>query len=399
MEQEIKNKLNNQLEFFDSISDESFLVSNFNVNLLELENKIQGCLITFDTDYTIYQKIRNQELFNLKSDFCLPNFGENLSSQFPINIEAKLNSDFLSRLVDHVKNNQEATNYIIKLSKTNSNARLINTQSWLLTKVRQKTNTQNLVYSSFWDYLDSSTPEILFNEDTSQALARFFKETFKIGLQNEFEKLTSEIDQEINNIYQNFDTNESPEIKTQAIMEMFGGMSNELDLLVKELKNFGNLNLDDQNFNTTPQSIFEVVENFLEEDEWPLTKLDNPSILQTVFQGDNGKWSCYAQVREIQRQLIFYSIAPINVEENKRLSMAEFITRINYILSIGNFELDFDDGEIRYRTSISLEENYLDSGLVKQLIYTNVLIMDKYLPSIMKVIYSDKSVENIITEI
>ena len=268
-----------------------------------------------------------------------------------------------------------------------------------MTKVRQNTNTQNLVYSSFWDYLDSSTPEILFNEDTSQALARFFKETFKIGLQNEFEKITNGIDQEINNIYQNFDNGETPEIRTQELIEMFGGMSNELDLLVRELKNFGNLNLDDQNFNKTPQSIFKIVENFLQEDQWPLTKLDNPSILQTVFQGDNGKWSCYAQVREAQRQLIFYSIAPINVEENKRLSMAEFITRINYTLSIGNFELDFDDGEIRYRTSLSLEESYLDSGLVKQLIYTNVLIMDKYLPSIMKVIYSDKSIEKIITEI
>ena len=98
MVKEIKDKLNNQLEFFDSVSSKSLLVYNINVNLLESDDKIKGCLITFETNFATYQQIKKQELFNLKSDFCLPNFGENLSSQFPIIIEAKLNSNFFISL-------------------------------------------------------------------------------------------------------------------------------------------------------------------------------------------------------------------------------------------------------------------------------------------------------------
>jgi len=34
----------------------------------------------------------------------------------------------------------------------------------------------------------------------------------------------------------------------------------------------------------------------------------------------------------------------------------EFLTRANYGLNIGNFEMDFQDGEIRFKTAIDVEE-------------------------------------------
>lgn len=66
--------------------------------------------------------------------------------------------------------------------------------------------------------------------------------------------------------------------------------------------------------------------------------------------------------------------------------MAEFLTRANYGLMIGNFEMDFNDGEIRYKTSIDVEGDNLSSALLKQLVYANVMTMDQYLPGIIAVI-------------
>ena len=66
--------------------------------------------------------------------------------------------------------------------------------------------------------------------------------------------------------------------------------------------------------------------------------------------------------------------------------MAEFITRVNYGMVLGNFEMDYDDGEIRFKTSIDLEGAMLTDDLVKPLVYANCLMMDKYLPGIMQVI-------------
>jgi len=84
-----------------------------------------------------------------------------------------------------------------------------------------------------------------------------------------------------------------------------------------------------------------------------------------------------------------YSICPIRAPEDKRPAVAEFLTRANYGLLIGNFEMDFEDGEIRYKTSIDVEGDRLSPALLRQLTYANVVTMDRYLPGIMSVIYGN----------
>ena len=90
-------------------------------------------------------------------------------------------------------------------------------------------------------------------------------------------------------------------------------------------------------------------------------------------------------------QLLFYVMMPFKIPEEARNTIAEFITRANYGLRVGNFEMDFTDGEIRYKTSIDVEGDHLSSALVKPLVYTNVTIMDKYLPGIIAVV--DKGIK------
>ncbi len=66
---------------------------------------------------------------------------------------------------------------------------------------------------------------------------------------------------------------------------------------------------------------------------------------------------------------------------------------------MGNFELDFSDGEIRYKTSIDVGNDKLTHELIKQVVYTNVMTMDKYHPAIISVIYSEVSPEDAIKEV
>lgn len=79
--------------------------------------------------------------------------------------------------------------------------------------------------------------------------------------------------------------------------------------------------------------------------------------------------------------------------------MAEFLTRANYGMLIGNFEMDFTDGEIRYKTSIDVEGDRLTSPLMQQIVYANVRTMDRYLPGIRKVIETDLTPAEIIASI
>jgi hypothetical protein len=79
--------------------------------------------------------------------------------------------------------------------------------------------------------------------------------------------------------------------------------------------------------------------------------------------------------------------------------LAEFITRTNYGLIVGNFEMDFADGEIRYKTSIDIDGDELTSEIIKHLVYANVTMMDEYLPGIIAVIEKDVSPVDAIAQI
>lgn len=77
--------------------------------------------------------------------------------------------------------------------------------------------------------------------------------------------------------------------------------------------------------------------------------------------------------------------------EDRRLSIAEFIARANYGLVLGNFELDFIDGELRFKTSIDVDGTELPPELIEPVVYANVLTMDQYMPGIMAVIKAEKT--------
>lgn len=145
--------------------------------------------------------------------------------------------------------------------------------------------------------------------------------------------------------------------------------------------------------------ILEAAKRFFTEDEWPFSEIEGKAMLRTGFSGDNGNWTCIARAREEQEQFIFYSIAPNNVPEDRRLAAAEFLTRANYGLVIGNFELDFSDGEVRYKTSIDVEGDRLTSPLLKQMVYANVLTMDRYMPGLMAVTYGNVKPVDAITQV
>ena len=136
-------------------------------------------------------------------------------------------------------------------------------------------------------------------------------------------------------------------------------------------------------------SIFQAIINFFEEDDWNFHRIEGIPVLSVPFTGRNGRWMCYAQAREDQQQFVFYSVNPVNVPEERRAAIAEFITRANYGMIIGNFEMDYNDGEVRYKTSIDVEGDELTSPLIKQLVYANVIIMDRYFPGLMAVVYGN----------
>jgi len=137
------------------------------------------------------------------------------------------------------------------------------------------------------------------------------------------------------------------------------------------------------------KSIYETMLKFFEEDNWRFSKLEGKEVLRMGYSGKNTSLLCFAEADEAEQQFLFYSFFEMPAPEEKRQEIAEFITRVNYGLKLGNFEMDFYDGEIRYKCSFTVGDGVLTTGMIKAQVDANVQTMDKYAPAIMAVLYGD----------
>jgi hypothetical protein len=144
---------------------------------------------------------------------------------------------------------------------------------------------------------------------------------------------------------------------------------------------------------------FVTLGQFLTEDDWHPRQIEDKYIYRMGFAGSNGDTVCYAQIRVDLEQFLFYVMAPVKAPEETRLAVTEFITRANYGLRIGNFEMDFSDGEMRFKSSLDFEGVTLTPALIKHAIYPAVTTMDRYLPGLMAVIYGGQSPAEAIAEV
>lgn len=238
---------------------------------------------------------------------------------------------------------------------------LLFTGSWFVLSVKQQQETGEIGYKTFWSYLD---PSLISEVNTSEA------------------KLT----EGITNFFQDLISNSLESATEEVAEESFGEISNFLSKFTEEITE-------------EKVSIFQAIINFFTEDDWSFMRIQGDSALRLFCQGKNAQWNCYAQAREEEQQFLFYSLCPQQIPEAKRSEIAEFITRANYGLIIGNFELDFSDGEVRYKTAIDVGDRELSQETIKNLVYTNVTIMDTYLPGIIDVIENDISPKEAIDKI
>jgi len=137
--------------------------------------------------------------------------------------------------------------------------------------------------------------------------------------------------------------------------------------------------------------IFDTMYDFFQQEDWKFERMGEQPILRMGINGKNGKWACYAQAREDQEQFVFYSVCPVNAPDDKRVTIAELLTRLNYGLVIGNFEMDMRDGEIRYKTSVDVEGDRVSHALVRNVVFVNLQMMDRCLPAIMGCMYGGLS--------
>lgn len=147
-----------------------------------------------------------------------------------------------------------------------------------------------------------------------------------------------------------------------------------------------------------PSDLDKIIRH-MEEKELEFAVKRDRSLIFTTMTGNNGSYRVICDLKEEDKILIVYVFSPVKVPPNKRLDIAEYITRANYGVMIGNFEMDFTDGELRYKGGIDYSGGELVDGMIEQLIGKSAYTMNRYFPGIMRIIYGDVSAKDAMAEI
>lgn len=125
--------------------------------------------------------------------------------------------------------------------------------------------------------------------------------------------------------------------------------------------------------------MIQLVINYLKSKQLKFATLEGQTVVLFGIETSKAKYKCVFDLREEESLLVFYSIIQdFYVQENKRDEIAVMLTKINYGLIIGNFEMDFNDGEIRYKTSIDFEGADLAESLIDNLFKANLSTIENF---------------------
>ena len=76
---------------------------------------------------------------------------------------------------------------------------------------------------------------------------------------------------------------------------------------------------------------------------------------------------------------IVYLVAPIKGDPNNLAELSKYLTIANYGLVNGNFELDYNDGEIRYKVFVDCDGvKELSEAVIEDSIFVPPHMMDRY---------------------
>ncbi|MDZ7899479.1 MAG: hypothetical protein U5N85_15830 [Arcicella sp.] len=124
--------------------------------------------------------------------------------------------------------------------------------------------------------------------------------------------------------------------------------------------------------------------------------MENETII-TFSYASKANYQCVIDIDEHDQVVIMYTILGTLVTSNRLNKIAQLLTKINFGLRIGNFEMDYDDGQIRCKTSIDYEGiKDFDDSFIENLILINLTTTDKFYQAIEEGLHTRKTIEKIL---
>lgn len=140
------------------------------------------------------------------------------------------------------------------------------------------------------------------------------------------------------------------------------------------------------------------VEKFFSDQDWNYDFEEDRNLFRTGVNLNSKMKSTKIFISVGESGVTVTSVVPMNADEACRTQVMEFITRANYGLRNGNFELDLSDGEIRYKVFHSNVDGVASSDLIKHSIFLSCSMLDRYGDDLLAVMFGMKDPKTAVEE-
>lgn len=140
----------------------------------------------------------------------------------------------------------------------------------------------------------------------------------------------------------------------------------------------------------TAAEVRKAVEDYFETEGAKYTPFDERGVAHATYAVDVKFGHVEVFFHAYHDMLILHLIVPLKAGEDERAKVGEFLHRANYGLKVGNFDFDFNDGEVSYRVAIYCGSDEFEPPRHEQIdaaLTIGLMMIDKYGNGLVKVMF------------
>lgn len=135
-------------------------------------------------------------------------------------------------------------------------------------------------------------------------------------------------------------------------------------------------------------NLMDVVIRFLEDEAWHYQVIEPGALVRTGVRGERGTWICNLRVDEERRHVICHTLMDLNIPPENRAAVLEYLSRANFSLPLGGFDMNIDTGEIRFKNGLESPDGSLPVSVVRAMVLTALRATERYFPGVLSVVHS-----------
>jgi hypothetical protein len=114
----------------------------------------------------------------------------------------------------------------------------------------------------------------------------------------------------------------------------------------------------------------------------------SPETLMFTIRNEHATYNLFFAVQVKKSLVQLMSNYGSNAPADRRGAVAEALSRINTVLGLGSFELDFADGDIRFRVACDVEGGLFSEKMASNMLSCTMYCMERFHDALMRVMFA-----------